>query len=58
MDDLVARGGDVANDVLHFRKYYYHPSEAAAILFIILFGIATSYHAYQMIRSRTWFMVP
>ncbi|KAK5740508.1 hypothetical protein LTR17_004545 [Elasticomyces elasticus] len=41
-----------------FEYYHYAPSMAAAILFIVLFGIATSVHMAQMIRSRTWFMIP
>ncbi|KAK6397883.1 hypothetical protein LTR65_005131 [Meristemomyces frigidus] len=31
---------------------------AAAIVFIILFGVSTGLHIVQMFRTRTWFMVP
>ncbi|KAK3659727.1 hypothetical protein LTR56_001090 [Elasticomyces elasticus] len=41
-----------------FEYYHYAPSMAAAILFIVLFAISTSVHMAQMIRSRTWFMIP
>lgn len=40
------------------QYYNYQPSMAAAIIFIILFGVATSLHFVQMIRSRVWFMIP
>lgn len=43
---------------MHFRKYFYQPSLAAALVFVILFGIAAIIHFYQMIRTRTWFMIP
>ncbi|KAF7716855.1 RTA-like protein [Penicillium ucsense] len=38
--------------------YRYYPSEAAAILFTILFAITTFIHLYQLIRHRTWFFIP
>ncbi|KAL3428546.1 RTA1 like protein-domain-containing protein [Aspergillus tetrazonus] len=38
--------------------YRYYPSEAAAILFTILFAITTFVHLYQLIRHRTWFFIP
>lgn len=38
--------------------YYYTPSSAAAGIFIVLFGISTVYHFYQLMRTRTWFMIP
>lgn len=41
-----------------FQLYRYHPSTAASVLFIVLFFITTLLHGYQMIRTRTWFMVP
>jgi hypothetical protein len=41
-----------------FRYYYYSPSTAAAILFIVLFGLTTILHSYQMIRTRAWFLIP
>ncbi|GAM39616.1 RTA1 protein [Talaromyces pinophilus] len=38
--------------------YYYTPSTAAAGVFIALFGLSTVYHFYQLMRTRTWFMIP
>ncbi|KAF2173032.1 hypothetical protein M409DRAFT_16982 [Zasmidium cellare ATCC 36951] len=41
-----------------FQKYPYDPSEAAAIIFTVLFALTTSLHAFQLISKRTWFMIP
>lgn len=41
-----------------FSYYHYDPSVAAAILFIVLFLLTTLLHMYQLIRTRTWFLVP
>ncbi|KAK4506630.1 hypothetical protein PRZ48_000362 [Zasmidium cellare] len=41
-----------------FEKYPYEPSEAAAIIFIVLFALTTALHAFQLISKRTWFMIP
>ncbi|KAJ6036454.1 hypothetical protein N7540_000733 [Penicillium herquei] len=41
-----------------FVLYYYTPSAAAAAIFIVLFGLSTLLHFYQLIRTRTWFMIP
>lgn len=41
-----------------FQFYYYSVSMPAAIIFAVLFGITTVLHLWQMIHSRTWFMVP
>lgn len=38
--------------------YYYTPSTVAAGIFIALFGLSTLYHFYQLMRTRTWFMIP
>ncbi|KZF26437.1 RTA1 like protein [Xylona heveae TC161] len=46
-------GGDES-----FELYRYHPSMAGAIIFIILFIITTALHCFQLIRTRTWFMIP
>jgi hypothetical protein len=47
---------DYQNAVWAYYRYY--PSEAAAILFTILFAITTFVHLYQLIRHRTWFFIP
>ena len=49
----------LARDALSgFKYYYYSPSMAAAIIFIALFGITTAMHSAQMVRGRTWLMIP
>lgn len=41
-----------------FRFYRYDPSLAAAVIFIVLFLLATLAHTYQFIRTRTWYLWP
>ncbi|PYH44566.1 RTA1 domain-containing protein [Aspergillus saccharolyticus JOP 1030-1] len=41
-----------------FKYYYYDPSLAAAVIFIICFLITSIWHTYQLIRTRTWFFIP
>lgn len=41
-----------------FVFYYYEPSMAAAVIFVLLFGTSTILHAVQMFMTRTWFMIP
>jgi hypothetical protein len=38
--------------------YKYDPSLAAAIIFIIAFGLSGFYHAYQVARLRSWYFIP
>ncbi|OKL58476.1 hypothetical protein UA08_06353 [Talaromyces atroroseus] len=38
-----------------YKLYDYDPSEAAAICFAIAFAVATLFHLYRMIRTRTWY---
>ncbi|KAK6537167.1 hypothetical protein TWF694_011364 [Orbilia ellipsospora] len=37
--------------------YPYHPSEAAAILFAVLYGLTSALHTYQLVRTKTWFFI-
>ncbi|KAJ7065674.1 RTA1 like protein-domain-containing protein [Mycena amicta] len=39
-------------------QYGYEPSEAIAILFIVLFGISTALHVGQAVYFRTWWLLP
>ncbi|KAK5168099.1 uncharacterized protein LTR77_006667 [Saxophila tyrrhenica] len=55
---LFPRAANDDGDGLDFVFYYYHPSMAAAVIFIILFGATTATHFWQLLRSRTWFMIP
>ncbi|KAE8152070.1 RTA1 like protein-domain-containing protein [Aspergillus avenaceus] len=43
---------------MEFTFYYYTPSGAAGGIFVVLFGLSTLLHFYQLIRTRTWFMIP
>lgn len=36
----------------------YNPSPAAALLFAILFGIATIYHIFIVFRRHVWHFLP
>ncbi|ORX95732.1 RTA1 like protein-domain-containing protein [Clohesyomyces aquaticus] len=45
-------------DLSEFRYYHYDPSIAAAVIFTLLFFTTTSLHMYQMIQTRTWFLIP
>ncbi|KAJ3464881.1 hypothetical protein MRS44_009667 [Fusarium solani] len=37
--------------------YRFEPSTAAAIIFIMLFTVTTSIHIFQMIKTKTWYMI-
>lgn len=54
MDSIQARAAETTT----FRRYYYEPSLPAAIIFVVLFGISTLLHVFQMFQRRTWFMIP
>ncbi|KAF4179333.1 hypothetical protein CNMCM8694_008129 [Aspergillus lentulus] len=43
---------------MEFIFYYYAPSGAAAGIFTALFCLSTMLHLYQLVRTRTWFMIP
>ncbi|KAJ5990327.1 hypothetical protein N7522_010534 [Penicillium canescens] len=43
------------NDGVSFKLYRYTPSLVAAIIFIVLFALATLYHLYQVVRTRSWY---
>ncbi|KAI9716839.1 MAG: hypothetical protein M1828_007500 [Chrysothrix sp. TS-e1954] len=38
--------------------YAYSPNVGAAILYVVLFGLATLLHSYQVFRRRTLFFIP
>ena len=48
----------MAGETIDFKLYRYDPSMVAAVVFIILFFVATVLHLYQMLRTRTWIFVP
>jgi hypothetical protein len=41
-----------------WKAYYYNPSMAAAVIFIILFVALSALHTYHLFRTRTWFFLP
>ncbi|KAJ6018547.1 RTA1 domain protein [Penicillium canescens] len=41
-----------------YKLYNYNPSGGAAIPAAALFGLATVLHILQMIRARSWYMIP
>lgn len=57
MESNLAIRAETASDE-PFIFYHYQVSMPAAIIFVVLFGLATALHLFQMFRSRTWFMVP
>lgn len=41
------------------KNYYkYEPSMAAAVIFIITFSASSLLHAFQIIKTKTWFFIP
>ena len=46
------------NDGYDWQYYRYNPSLAAAAIFIVLFLSTTTFHLYQLIRTRTWYFIP
>jgi hypothetical protein len=41
-----------------FAFYRFAPSVAANIIFVILFGISTLLHTFQMWMTKTWYLWP
>ncbi|GME38023.1 protein RTM1 [Neofusicoccum parvum] len=41
-----------------FKLYRYHPSAAAAAIFVVLFFTVTAIHTYQMVPTKTWYFLP
>lgn len=57
--DLSARQEEQQESAISdFQYYSYVPSMAAAIIFVILFGASTGWHMWQMIKTKTWFLIP
>ncbi|OJJ06437.1 hypothetical protein ASPVEDRAFT_875356 [Aspergillus versicolor CBS 583.65] len=44
--------------VKYMGEFDYIPSIPACVVFIILFGITTIVHFFQLVRGRTWFFIP
>ncbi|KAE8338225.1 hypothetical protein BDV24DRAFT_176828 [Aspergillus arachidicola] len=41
-----------------YYLWLYVPSIGAAITFLLFYGIATIFHTYRLIKTRTWFCLP
>lgn len=41
-----------------YQFYEYMPSLAAALIFVVLFSLTTTLHAYQLVRTRAWYLIP
>ena len=42
----------------YFVYYHYYPSLAAAIVAIVLFALTTIAHTFQLVKTRTWYLIP
>lgn len=38
--------------------YRYYPSQVASIIFVVLFGLTTMLHLFQLVKKRTWYFIP
>ena len=50
-----------ARDLVVGEKYMlfeYQPKKVPAIIFIVLFGISSFLHMFQLIKKRTWYFIP
>lgn len=45
----------LANHVARYIFYHYDPSKVAAIIFVVLFALATLYHTFALVKARTWY---
>ena len=43
---------------IDFKLFRYDPSMAGAVIFFILFLVVSVLHLYQMVRTKTWILVP
>ncbi|KAH8654391.1 RTA1 like protein-domain-containing protein [Ilyonectria robusta] len=40
------------------ERYKYDPSLAAAVIFIVCFGLSGIYHVFQVVRLKSWYFIP
>ncbi|KAF7555352.1 hypothetical protein G7Z17_g2221 [Cylindrodendrum hubeiense] len=38
--------------------YLYHPSLAAAIIFLVIFLVSAAVHGWQIVKSKNWYFIP
>ncbi|KAF4499652.1 RTM1 [Fusarium agapanthi] len=53
--NIFTRGDDGADE---FKLYHYDPTVAGAVIFTILFLATTLLHSWQLVRGRSWFVIP
>ncbi|KAF5987308.1 RTM1 [Fusarium coicis] len=53
--NMFALSGDGAEE---FKLYHYDPTVAGAVIFTILFLATTLLHSWQLVRGRSWFVIP
>lgn len=41
-----------------YYLYHYEPKKVPAIIFLVLFGISSILHIFQLVRKRTWYFIP
>jgi hypothetical protein len=46
------------DDPNFYVLYRYYPSQVAAIIFVVLFGLTTTLHLFQLIKKKTWYFIP
>jgi hypothetical protein len=46
------------DDPTAYVLYRYIPSQVAAIIFVVIFGLTTFAHIFQLIQKRTWYFIP
>ena len=49
--------GDSSSDI-SFVFYRYDPSLPAAVIFVVLFVVASLVHLFQLFRYKTWYFIP
>lgn len=56
MSDNVSR--PALDDPNAYVLYRYIPSQVAAIIFVVTFGLTTLAHIFQLFKKRTWYFMP
>ncbi|KAH7385508.1 RTA1 like protein-domain-containing protein [Phaeosphaeria sp. MPI-PUGE-AT-0046c] len=46
------------DDPTAWVPYRYHPSNVAAIIFVVAFSATTLLHVFQLFKKRTWYFIP
>lgn len=41
-----------------YKYYNYDPNFGAAAVFIILFGVSSLTHLFQIFKNKTWYFIP